>query len=134
MIYFLDTNICIYYIKGKFSENINKHLRKIKISNIKIPSVVVAELYYGAEKSSMPEKSKSVFDSFLANFEIVDFDNKAALKYGKIRADLERNGMPIGNNDLEIAATALANKATLVTHNTSEFSRIAELKIDDWTL
>ena len=69
---------------------------------------------------------------FLSRFASLTFDDAAAEIYGEIRADLSRRGLIIGPNDLMIAAICLANDATLVTHNTGEFERVADLKIDDW--
>lgn len=71
---------------------------------------------------------------FLTPYVIVDFDQVAAIAYGKIRADLERRGLPIGPLDLLIAAQALSRNLILVTNNTREFSRVAQLQIEDWTL
>ena len=70
---------------------------------------------------------------FLLPFEIVPFGEKGAAFYGKIKSALEKKGTPIGPNDLLIAATALANQATLVTANLDEFSRVEGLCLEDWT-
>ena len=133
MIYFLDTNICIYFLNNS-SKNVSSHLIKTSASNIKIPSMVAAELLYGAEKSLKRENNLKLFKTFLSVFEIISFDEQASECYAGIRAELERKGQTIGSNDLVIAATVLAKGGVLVTHNTPEFSRIKKLKTADWTV
>jgi tRNA(fMet)-specific endonuclease VapC len=103
-------------------------------ASVKIPSMVAAELLYGAEKSAKREHNLSLFKTFLSIFEIIDFDEKAAEYYAVIRAELERKGKIMGSNDLVIAATALANNGILITHNVNEFSPLKELKTEDWTV
>ncbi|MCL2042521.1 MAG: type II toxin-antitoxin system VapC family toxin [Treponema sp.] len=132
MTYFLDTNICIYYLNNS-NPNLSKKLKKMPTTSIQIPSIVAAELLYGAEKSVKRENNIQLINTFLSVFEIINFDEKAAGYYAAIRAELERRGQMIGSNDIIIAATTLACNATLVTHNTGEFSRIKKLKIEDWT-
>ncbi len=94
--------------------------------------MVVAELYSDAFKSPQPVKNFALLATFLPAFLSLPFDDRAALVYGQVRADLEAKGTPIGPNDYMIAAIALANGLTLVTHNTSEFSRVAGFKLVDW--
>jgi tRNA(fMet)-specific endonuclease VapC len=89
-------------------------------------------LFYGAMKSTDPVRTLTRQMAFLAWLPSFPFDDRAAGQYGRIRAVLELRGTPIGSNDLMIAAIALANSLTLVTHNLREFGRIAGLRIDDW--
>lgn len=84
-------------------------------------------------KSSRPEKNSEALDRFLTPLAILDFDYPAAIEYGKIRATLEKNGTPIGPLDTLIAAHALSLNLTLVTNNEKEFSRISDLRIENWT-
>jgi len=133
MTYFFDTNTCIYYLNNS-RPNVSKYLGKIPTTKIKIPSMVAAELLYGAEKSLKREYNLQLFKTFLSIFEIINFDEKAAEYYALIRSQLERQGKIIGSNDLVIAATVLANKGILVTNNTEEFSRIDKLQTVDWTI
>ena len=133
MTYYLDTDICIYYLKNSFPA-INHKLNSILTTNIKIPSMVAAELLYGAEKSAKREHNIQLFNTFLSIFEIITFDEKAAVFYATIRSELERKGQIIGSNDIIIAATTIANNGILVTHNINEFSRLEKLKIEDWTV
>ena len=132
MKYFLDTNICIYYLKGMYPEIIKKLLSK-NPEDIKIPSIVKAELMYGAEKSESKNKIKEKIIEFLLPFEIVGFNDEATEIYGKTREYLEKKGMIIGPNDLIIASTVLSQNGTLITNNAKEFKRIKELKIENWT-
>ena len=137
MLYFLDTNVCIDYMrKGKAAETIKLRFIQhgMKEGKIMIPAIVVAELMHGAYKSKRPDKTIEETLSFLEDFSIVSFGEDEADMYGKIRAELERKGKIIGNNDMQIAATALVYNATLVTNNTEEFSRIEGLRLSDWTI
>jgi tRNA(fMet)-specific endonuclease VapC len=91
----------------------------------------VAELYFGAFKSPQPAKNFALLATFLPVFLSLPFGDLAAKVYGQIRADLEARGTPIGPNDLMIAAIALSNDLTLVTHNIAEFGRVPGLKLVD---
>ena len=131
MKYFLDSNIVIYFIKGKFrkiGEKLEEHER-----DIVIPSIVLAELEYGARNSSDYEKTISVYKAFFDLYPTAVFDKKSSVEYGKLRKILSANGIVIGPNDMMIAATVLANDGTLITHNVEEFSRVEGLLIEDWT-
>ena len=133
MIYFLDTNICIFFLKNT-NRNLCDKLLEIPTGFIKIPSMVAAELLYGAEKSARREHNLGIMKSFLSIYEIIPFDEQAAGHYSQIRSGLERIGSIIGGNDIIIAATALAGNGVLVTNNTREFSRIKSLQTEDWTV
>lgn len=133
MTYLLDTNACIKYLNGQ-SERIRQQLESKTPRDIVLCSVVKAELFYGAMKSANPERNLKRIYLFSNRFVSFPFDDKASEVYGRIRANLEKAGTPIGPNDLLIAAIALANNLTLVTHNTREFGRIENLKIEDWEI
>ncbi len=133
MTYLLDTNTCIRYLNGK-SESIRQSLESKRPHDIALCSVVKAELFYGAMKSANPEKNLAKQQQFAGPFISLPFEDKAAERYGQIRAKLEKLGTPIGPNDLLIAAIAVANDVTLVTHNTREFSRVEGLKLEDWEI
>ena len=135
MLYYLDTNICITCIRKSIkTENIVRRFIEYGYFNIKLSTIVIAELMHGAYKSKRTEETLSDTEEFIAGFEIIPFDYDAAVAYGKIKASLERKGQVIGPNDMLIAAVALSRNAVLVTNNTREFSRIDGLKLDDWTL
>jgi tRNA(fMet)-specific endonuclease VapC len=92
----------------------------------------VAELLYGAHRSAHQAQTLIQVQAFCRPFQSLAFDDRAAEEYGRIRAHLDGLGTPIGPNDLMIASIALAHGLTLVTHNTSEFSRVPGLKLEDW--
>jgi tRNA(fMet)-specific endonuclease VapC len=133
MKYMLDTNICIYLIKQNPAKVI-KHFKSHAIGDIGISSITLAELRCGVSKSQHIEKNQQALDEFILPLEIADFDEKAALEYGSIRAELERAGKPIGSMDMPIGAHAYALGVTLVTNNTKEFNKIKNLKIADWSV
>jgi tRNA(fMet)-specific endonuclease VapC len=130
--YFLDANICIYALKGTYP-SIERGLRGRSPQDIKIASIVKAELLYGVEKSDDPKKTLGVLEAFLFPFQVIPFCDTAARHYAIIRHELEKKGHPIGPNDLIIAAIVLARSGTLVTHNVREFGRIKGLRLEDWT-
>ena len=131
MRYMLDTNICIYVIKHK-PEKVFRKLQTIHPEDVCISSVTYAELVHGVEKSAAVEKNRLALSILLANMEILDFDVDAADCYGKIRAGLEKNGMPIGPLDMMIAGHAQSLGYTVITNNVKEFSRVSALKIENW--
>jgi tRNA(fMet)-specific endonuclease VapC len=132
MDYLLDTNICIYIIK-KHPIKVLKKFEGYSLGTIAVSAITLAELYYGIMKSSNPDKNREALDKFLTPLEIVDFDFFAGLEYGKIRAELEKKGTPIGPLDTLIAAHAKSLNLVLVTNNEKEFQRISDLKIENWT-
>ncbi|BAZ79969.1 type II toxin-antitoxin system VapC family toxin [Sphaerospermopsis kisseleviana CS-549] len=131
LVYLLDTNVCIMYLKGR-SLSINYHLDNLEPEKVAVCSVVKSELFYGSKRSNNPEKALKIQKSFLYQFVSLPFDDNCAEVYGQIRADLAKIGTPISSNDIQIAAIALANNLILVTHNVREFSRIDGLKFEDW--
>jgi len=133
MNYFLDTNICVYFLKGLYPP-VLENIQNSNPNNIKIPSIVKAELLYGAEKSQHKTKNLTNINRFLEPFEIIPFDDDCSIIYSKIRATLELKGTGIGPNDYIIASTTLAKNGILVTNNNKEFERINNLKIENWTL
>ncbi len=134
MLYFIDTNICISCMRGSNKTETLGYKFIIHEHDIRIPSVVVAELMHGAYKSKFGNITLKETEDFLSDFEIVPFDESAARTYGRIKADLERKGLVIGPNDFLIVATALLRNGTLVTNNIREFSRIDGLPLSDWTI
>ena len=131
MKYYLDTNIIIYAMKNKYP-NIMHHLKNISSESIVIPSIVMAEIEYGARKSIDYEKTMALYHKFTDVFEVATMDKISIITYGEIRSSLESEGKIIGPNDLIIASIVLSNDGILVTHNTEEFKRIQGLAIDDW--
>ncbi|MDL2268734.1 type II toxin-antitoxin system VapC family toxin [Desulfosarcina sp. OttesenSCG-928-A07] len=127
----LDTNICIYMIKNN-PPHIRKHFERFVPGDIAISVITVSELQYGVEKSASRKKNAAALEAFLLPLDIVPFDRDAAFAYGRIRAELEKQGQPIGGMDMLIAAHAIALNAVLVTHNLREFQRIPDLVCETW--
>jgi len=131
MKYLLDTNICIYLIKKKPPQVLEKFL-KLNQGSLAISSITIAELYYGVAKSSFPNENTIALEEFLQPLQILDFKKEDAIVYGRIRAKLESIGKIIGAMDLLIAAQALNNHLILVTNNEREFLRVDNLQIENW--
>jgi len=127
----LDTNICIYIIKNK-PQSVKERFGEFEIGELCISTITISELMYGAFKSEHTEKNLKAIESFLLPFEIVDYDFRASMEYGKIRAYLEKKGRVIGNMDMQIAGHAFALDLVLVTNNTKEFERVEGLRLDNW--
>ena len=131
MRYMLDTNICIYAIKHK-PQTVFLRLQEIDPRDVCISSVTYAELVHGVEKSNAVEKNRIALSVLLSAIDILNFDVSAADEYGKIRADLERKGTPIGPLDMMIAGHAKSTGCILVTNNTREFSKVVGLELENW--
>ena len=130
MTYLLDTNTCVYAIKR--APAVLERMRKLTPDDFAVSTITLAELWFGARKSSRPEKTRASVDAFLVPLAVLDFDAGAAEAYSGIRLHLERAGIPIGERDLLIAAIASSRGLTVVTHNTREFSRVPDLGVEDW--
>ena len=131
--FLLDTNICIYLIKNKFPI-LKQRLLECNPEEVFVSSITVAEMEYGASKSQFREKNRQALLNFLSSFgNILDFTTEDTEVYGIIRAYLEKTGKTIGLYDMQIAAQGLARNLTVITNNYDEFSRIPELKVEDWT-
>jgi tRNA(fMet)-specific endonuclease VapC len=131
MKFMLDTNVCIYIIKRKPADLLER-FKQTDISEISISSITLSELFYGVSKSSKPEQNFMALTQFVAPLEILPFGGEASQYYGDLRAYLERLGTPIGSLDMLIAAHALSLASTLVTNNEKEFNRVLNLKIENW--
>lgn len=131
MIYLLDTNACVVYLRQKQSPLIQR-VAAHPPGDLCVCSVVKAELFYGAYLSHQPQLNLAKVNAFVQRFISLPFDDAAAEHHARIRTDLEAQGTPIGPYDLQIAAIALANNLTLVTHNTHEFGRVPGLTLEDW--
>jgi tRNA(fMet)-specific endonuclease VapC len=129
--YLLDTNICIYVIKRKPPAVLTR-LQRLRLPDVGISAITLSELQYGVSKSSRPEQNRLALVQFLAPIEVLDYDDRAAARYGGLRAQLERAGQPLGSLDMLIAAHALALGRTLVTNNEAEFRRVPALAVENW--
>ncbi len=131
MLYMLDTNICIYIIKQKPLDVINKFTR-LKPEQVLVSSITVAELHNGVAKSQHKTKNNYALQEFLSPLNIETFDFNSALIYGELRLRMEKTGKQICSFDTLIAAHAMSIGATLVTNNLKEFQRIKGLKLENW--
>ncbi|MDV3353629.1 type II toxin-antitoxin system VapC family toxin [Leptothoe sp. LEGE 181152] len=133
MHYLLDTNVCVVYLNGR-STKVRDRLLATPLNEMAVCSVVKAELFYGAMRSNNPTETVKRQQEFLQQFVSLPFGDEAAKAFGRIRAQLASVGTPIGAYDLQIAAIAMVNGLTLVTHNTREFDRVEGLRLEDWEL
>ena len=134
MKYLLDTNICIYIINEK-SEKVLRKFEQYPVYEFGISSITHAELQYGIEKSKNKTKNtnQDALDEFLLPLTILPFHGKKLVTcYGEIRASLESKGKTIGPLDMLIAAHALSLDLTIISNNIKEFSRIPNLKCENW--
>lgn len=130
--YLLDTNSWIYALKGRPAALVAR-LGRVEPNSVALCSVVKAELLYGAYRYGDPQRRLAALHSLFSRHRSLPFDDAAAEAYGLIRHTLEKVGQIIGPMDMLIAAIAVANDLTIVTHNISEFGRISDLRITDWT-
>ena len=133
MIYLLDTNAWALHLNQRDS-SVGEKMASVGATAIRLCSIVKAELLFGAHKSARRDANLALLRSLFARFPSLSFNDAAAEHYARIRADLARAGTPIGPNDLFIAAIALAENVTLVTHNVREFSRVPNLMLEDWEI
>jgi tRNA(fMet)-specific endonuclease VapC len=131
MRFLLDTNTCIYIIKRKPPKVLEK-FQTLDISDVGISSITVAEIEYGVYKSQRQEQNRAALSQFLIPLEIIPFDERSTQTYGRIRAQLERQGIVIGSMDMLIASQAISSGLILVTNNVRELSRIPGLVIENW--
>lgn len=129
--YLLDTDTCIYLIKNK-PPIVARKLAKLPLGHAGISVVTYGELWRGVQKSQQIERNAEALAALLTILPVQPLAIEVGLHYGDIRSALERTGKPIGNNDLWIAAHARAMGWTLVTNNEREFSRVSELRLQNW--
>ncbi len=129
--YMLDTNICIYIAK-KSPKKVLEKFESLELGSVGMSIITHGELLYGVKNFQHPKKSEKLLQELSALIIPMPLTPTVAQYYGDTRAILEKNGTPIGNNDLWIAAHALAERVILVTNNTKEFARVPHLKIENW--
>jgi tRNA(fMet)-specific endonuclease VapC len=129
-LYLLDTNTLIYFFKDM--GNVAEALLSKSPRDISIPAIALYELEVGIAKSNNPQKRKKQLEILVSRIAVLPFASKEAEVAARIRAELENLGTPIGPYDTLIAGIALSSNATLVTHNTKEFSRVEGLGLEDW--
>jgi len=129
--YLLDTNICIYIAKQR-PPSVAQRLASLAGGSVAMSVITFGELRYGAQKSQQREAALANLDKLHSLIPVITLNDLVGARYGEIRAQLERAGTPIGNNDLWIAAHALVLDVTLVTNNTREFERLPQLRLANW--
>jgi tRNA(fMet)-specific endonuclease VapC len=127
----LDTNICIYVIKQR-PERVSERFRALAVGDVGISIITLAELQFGASKSSQPKRNHEAVQEFVSPLWVADFDRRASAAYGELRPKLERKGRPIGTLYMLIAAHALSLGVPLVTNNVKEFKHVPGLVVENW--
>jgi tRNA(fMet)-specific endonuclease VapC len=127
----LDTNTIVFAIRKRPSR-VRARLLEQSPDDVFVSAITFGELSYGVEISREPERERTRVGMFLQPYQLLPFDRSAAERYGLLRHELRRS--PIGERDLLIAATAIANGACVVTNNTREFGRVPGLEVQDWTV
>ena len=128
--YLLDTNMCIFYIKGQY--NLHAKISEIGDRYCYISEVTVAELKYGVQNSSFTEKNQSTINEFIADFAVILMYNSLNI-YAQEKARLKRSGTIIPDFDILIGSTAINNDMVMVTNNVAHFNRLENIIIEDWT-
>ena len=129
--YLLDTNTASYVIKGNYPR-VRERLLNVPMAEVGISVVTEAELRFGVARRPEATTLKTVVEEFLLRVEVLPWNSEAARHYARIRAVLEKEGEPMGNLDLMIAAQAVAAETVLVTHDQA-FRRVKGLKVEDWS-
>jgi tRNA(fMet)-specific endonuclease VapC len=129
--YLLDTNICAYFLNGKFDLEVK--IDKVGFENCVVSEITIAELKYGVEKSTLKEKNRKTLETFQTKFDVIPIFPALDI-YAKEKARLKTKGKILDDFDLLIGSTAIFNNLTLVTKNVSDFDRLEDIEIEDWTL
>ena len=129
--YLLDTDICIYIAKHRPPE-VAERFKRLDVGRVGMSVITYGELYCGAEKSQHRDIAINKLSRLIELIPVVEMTTEVGRYYGEARSSLEKNGSPIGNNDLWIAAHALSLGVTVVTNNTGEFGRVNGLKVENW--
>jgi len=127
--YLLDTNICIYYIKGRYK--LKEKFKSIESNSLFISEITLAELKFGIANSQAPEKNMDSLRKFLTGVQILPIFDSLDI-YAKEKARLRKAGRTVDDFDLLIGASAIANGLTLVTNNNKHFERLTGIKLENW--
>ena len=130
MDYLLDTNICIYFLKGRYG--LVEKIERVGFENLFISEITVAELKYGVEKSTNPDKNRPVINELIDRFKQLPIYGALDV-YAKEKARLKKAGNIVDDLDLLIGATAIQNNMVLVTNNEKHFDRLQNIKVENWT-
>jgi tRNA(fMet)-specific endonuclease VapC len=129
--YLLDTDICIYWLKGRTA--VRDKINEIGQTEIAICVITASELYFGAYNSSKIEKNLITAETFIRSIPVIPLSNNTLKKFGQLKAQLRQAGTSVADFDLLIASVALTEDLILVTNNTRHYQRIIGLKLDNWT-
>jgi tRNA(fMet)-specific endonuclease VapC len=132
-VYLLDTNICIYLTKHQHPA-INAKFQNLAENEVAMSVVTYGELQFGAYKSQQSKQVLAMLEKLSLAIPVLAMSQNVSMHYGEIRAHLQQQGTPIGNNDLWIAAHARAENLVLVTNNVREFERVPDLKVENWVI
>jgi tRNA(fMet)-specific endonuclease VapC len=135
--YLLDTDTCISLLDSREPEKQERILRRLDRTaptDVALSTITVSELAFGVENSRFRKANAAALDTFLLDFSILPFDEKASRETGKVRAELEKRGQRIGVMDTMIAAHARSLAMTVVTNNTVHFSKVGGLKVENWSV
>ena len=122
----------MYWLKA--DEHIEHTAISVGLGNVAISFMTVSELYYGAYKSNHVKKNLAAINLLASKLSVIESSDQICVRFGKLKADLEKQGMIIDDADLFIAACALTTEATLVTNNTRHFKRIEDLRLQNWSI
>jgi tRNA(fMet)-specific endonuclease VapC len=128
--YLLDTNICIYFIKGLYA--LDKKIAEVGEQNCFISEITIAELKYGIENSKTAETMREIVETFISKFPVIPIYSSLNI-YARAKAKLRKQGLLIDDFDILIGATSIANNMIMVTNNVAHLSRLEEIIIEDWT-
>jgi len=129
--YLLDTNICIYYIKGL--HDLKSRFEAVGPENCYISEITLAELKFGVAKSQAKKKNQKALENFLSGIQILPIFPALDI-YASEKARLQKSGKVIDDFDLLIGATAVSFDLVMVTNNTNHFNRVKDIKLEDWTI
>ncbi len=129
--YLIDTNIVIFYLKGKF--DLDRYFDSLSPDECFISEITLAELKFGVEKSDKVEKNRKALDHFLTGVQVLPIFHALDL-YAREKVRLQLAGIPVDDFDLLIGTTAVTHKLIMVTNNTKHFRRIRGIRLQDWTI
>lgn len=132
MKYLLDTDICIYWLKGR--NTVKTNINKVDWSEIAICVITATELYFGAYNSNKIEQNLRTAETFVQSITVLSLSNDTLKKFGQLKAQLRKAGTPVADFDLLIASVALTENLILVTNNTRHYQRITGLNLDNWSI
>jgi len=129
--YLLDTNICAYFLNGKF--NLDAKIDEVGFENCVVSEITIAELKYGVEKSTQKDRNRKTLEIFQTKFDLIPIFPALDI-YAKEKARLKTKGKILDDFDLLMGSTAIFNNLILVTKNISDFDRLEDIEIEDWTI